>query len=138
MLIATWITLTSTLKAELLRSPESTVVVVVDDRVPLMTVPLARSVSLRVIWSALVTPLSSDPLAARPEGTCTKMAGSMAAAARPYPILRARRRTPGPPEEEDLGCWDDGRPVSRSRSLLASREAAPVTVSSESAAGGQL
>jgi hypothetical protein len=30
-----------------------------------------------------VTPLSSEPFAARPEGTCTKMAGSMAAAARP-------------------------------------------------------
>ena len=46
-------------------------------------VPLARMVSFLVIWSALITPLRRDPLAARPEGTWTKMAGSMAAAASP-------------------------------------------------------
>lgn len=40
-------------------------------------------VVFRVIWSAELSPETSDPVTERPEGTCTKMAGSMAAAARP-------------------------------------------------------
>ena len=40
-------------------------------------------VVFRTIWSADVMPATNDPWTDRPDGTCTKMAGNMAAAARP-------------------------------------------------------
>lgn len=65
--MATWITLSNTVNALELMSDE-------DD---------ASAVLLPVMALALVTPATRDPPEARPLGTCTKMAGSIAAAARP-------------------------------------------------------
>jgi hypothetical protein len=79
MLMATCITLYSTENAALFKSLELLLLELVVDT----TVPFVSTVSLRVIWSALVIPLSKEPDTASPEGTWTKIAGSIAAAARP-------------------------------------------------------
>lgn len=66
--MATWITLPSTLKAPELKSEDPDV---------------ASADLFPVMAFAEMTPATREPPEARPDGTCTKMAGSMAAAARP-------------------------------------------------------
>lgn len=67
MLMATLITLSKTVNAlELMSDPDD-----------------VSAVVLPVMALALVTPATRDPPDAMPLGTCTKMAGSIAAAASP-------------------------------------------------------